>query len=303
MEMKVLVTGATGLVGNEIVKLFLQNGIQIHYLTTSKKKIEQKENYKGFYWNPQTGVIDKFAFEGVETIIHLAGATVAKRWTNAYKQEIIESRILSTRLLYQVLSKETHQVKHVISASAVGIYPTSFETVYNEESLEVDASFLGSVVAKWEDEVTTFERLGILVSKVRIGLVLAKDGGALQEMVKPIKMGLGAFFGTGKQYQSWIHIQDIAAVFYFLMMNKYEGIFNGVAPYPSTNAELTKAIAKQLSKPIFLPNIPKFMMKIILGEMHQMLFSSQQVSARKLLDKGFQFKFVSLDKALHNLLE
>lgn len=301
--MKVLITGATGLVGNEIVKLFLQNGVQVHYLSTSKEKLEHKENFKGFYWNPTTSELDINAFEDVTTIIHLAGASVAKRWTKSHKQEIIESRVLSTKLLFQYLAKNSHQVTHIISASAIGIYPHSFDVVYNESHLEVDESFLGSVVAKWEDEVNAFERLGIKVTKIRIGIVLAKKGGALQEMVKPIKMGLGTAFGSGEQYQSWIHIQDLAQIFYFIMQYQYEGVFNAVSPYPVTNNEMTKAIGKVLEKPIFLPNIPKFIMKILLGEMHEILFLSQHVSARKLLDKGFQFRYASLDKALINLLK
>lgn len=300
--MKVLITGATGLLGNELVKLFLQNGIQIHYLTTSKKKIEKEENFKGFYWNPITGDIDEQAFDEVDTIIHLAGASIAQRWTSKSKQEIIESRVLSTRLLFQTLSKRMHTVKQFISASAIGIYPSSLEKVYNETEKEVDNSFLGNVVAKWEDEVGQFERLGITVSKVRIGIVLAKEGGALQKFVKSIKLGLGAPFGSGKQYQSWVHIHDLAAIFQFVYQNRLSGIYNAVSPYPVTNVEMTKAIAKKLSKPLIMPNIPKLAMKLVLGEMHYVLFASHHVSARKILDEDFQFKYASLDKALQNLL-
>lgn len=130
--MKVLITGATGLLGNELVKLFLQNGIQIHYLTTSKKKIEKEENFKGFYWNPITGDIDELAFDEVDAIIHLAGSSISQRWTSKNKQAIIESRVLSTRLLYQTLSKRIHTVKQFISASAIGIYPNSLDKVYTE---------------------------------------------------------------------------------------------------------------------------------------------------------------------------
>lgn len=301
--MKVLITGATGLVGNELVNLLLQNGISVNYLSTSKSKLVSESNYKGFYWNINSGEIDKNAFDEVETIIHLAGASVSKRWTNSYKEEIINSRILSTRLLYQTLAKNQNQVKHIISASAIGIYPSSVAEIYTENTKSVDNSFLGEVVVKWEEEVNNFERLNLIVSKVRIGLVLAKEGGALQEMVKPIKLGIGSGFGTGKQYQSWIHIHDLAAIFYFVLSNKLSGIYNAVSPYPVTNNELTKTIAKILGKPYFFPNVPKFMMKLVLGEMHQILFSSQNVSARKILDKGFQFKFASLEKALQNLLK
>ena len=301
--MTVLITGATGLVGQELVNLLLQNGHNVHYLSTSKSKLVTNTNYKGFYWNPKNAEIDTNALTDVEVIIHLAGANVAKKWTTAYKEEIIESRVLSTQLLYQTLQKNSHQVKQIISASAVGIYPDSLTDIYHETDLDIDVSFLGNVVKQWENEVSQFEKLEIIVSKIRIGIVLAKNGGALQEMAKPIKYGVGAAFGSGEQYQSWIHVQDLVAIFQFVMENRLPGIYNGVAPYPVTNSELTKAIAKTLGKPLFLPNIPKFVMKLILGEMHQILFSSQHVSCRKLLDENFQFKFASLDKALNDLLK
>ena len=301
--MTVLITGATGLVGQELVSLLLQNGSTVHYLSTSKSKLVSQNNYKGFYWNPKTSEIDLNALTDVEVIVHLAGASVAKKWTPSYKQEIIESRVLSTRLLYKTLQKNLHQVKQIVSASAIGIYPNDLNYIYHETDNKVDNSFLGNVVQQWEEEVNQFEKLHINVAKIRIGIVLAKNGGALQEMVKPIKMGVGAAFGSGLQYQSWIHIQDLVAIFQFVIQNQLSGVFNGVAPYPVTNAELTKAIAKTLGKPLFLPNIPQFVMKLILGEMHQILFSSQHVSCRKLLDLKYQFKFASLDKALCDLLK
>ncbi len=301
--MTVLITGATGLVGQELVSLLLQNGFTVHYLSTSKSKLVSQNNYKGFYWNPKTSEIDLNALTDVEVIVHLAGASVAKKWTPSYKQEIIESRVLSTRLLYKTLQKNLHQVKQIVSASAIGIYPNDLNYIYHETDNKVDNSFLGNVVQQWEEEVNQFEKLHINVAKIRIGIVLAKNGGALQEMVKPIKMGVGAAFGSGEQYQSWIHIQDLVGVFQFVIQNQLSGVFNGVAPYPVTNAELTKAIAKTLGKPLFLPNIPQFVMKIMLGEMHQILFSSQHVSCRKLLDLKYQFKFASLDKALNDLLK
>ena len=301
--MTVLITGATGLVGQELVSLLLQNGFTVHYLSTSKSKLVSQNNYKGFYWNPKTSEIDLNALTDVEVIVHLAGASVAKKWTPSYKQEIIESRVLSTRLLYKTLQKNLHQVKQIVSASAIGIYPNDLNYIYHETDNKVDNSFLGNVVQQWEEEVNQFEKLHIKVAKIRIGIVLAKNGGALQEMAKPIKIGVGAAFGSGEQYQSWIHVQDLVAIFQFVMENQLAGIYNGVAPYPVTNSELTKAIAKTLGKPLFLSNIPKFVMKLILGEMHQILFSSQHVSCRKLLDENFQFKFASLDKALNDLLK
>lgn len=300
--MRVLITGATGLIGQEIVKLCHEKDIAVNYLTTSKSKIKQHQNYQGFYWNPKTEDIDVSCFNNVDAIIHLAGATVSKRWTPTYKKEILNSRIEGTQLLINALKGETHSIKQVVSASAIGIYPDSLIHYYDETFNDFDDSFLSEVVKAWEHAVDGFSKLNINVSKVRIGLVLSNKGGALQEMVKPIKLGLGAAFGSGKQWQSWIHINDLARIFLYVLENKLSGVYNGVAPNPVTNLELTKTIAKVLDKPLFLPNIPRFVMKLVLGEMHTLLFDSQRVSSKKIEDKGFQFKDYHLQPALEGLL-
>jgi len=239
---------------------------------------------------------------GVDAIIHLAGATVSKRWTTNYKQEIIESRTLSSNLLYTCLKNHPNQVKQIVSASAIGIYPDSLNLIYTEENKSIDDGFLGHVVMKWEESVDVFSRLNVKVCKLRTGLVLSKKGGALTEMIKPIKIGLGSPFGSGKQVQSWIHVEDLAAMYFFAVQNQWEGVFNAVAPNPVTNAELTKAIAKTINKPLFMPNIPKFAMKLVLGEMHELLFSSQNVNSAKAEKNGFQFRYRDLAKTLDNLL-
>lgn len=291
------------MIGQELVKVLRQNHVKIHYLSTSREKLVHSENYKGFYWNPKENEIDVNAFEGVSVIYHLAGATVAKRWTSSYKKEILESRIVPTQLLYSTLEKNPNEVNQIISASAIGIYPDSLGAIYNEENKGVDDSFLGEVVQRWETEVDAFKKLNCKVTKIRIGIVLSNKGGALPKMVTPIKYGLGAAFGSGKQYQSWIHIEDLAAIFYYTLVSELDGIYNAVAPHPVTNATLTKEIARVLKRPLWLPNIPKFLMKIVLGEMHILVYSSQSVSALKILNEGYQFKFASVEKALDNLLK
>ena len=300
--MKILITGATGMIGNELVSLLLQNGISINYLTTSRKKIIDEPRYQGFYWNPQEGKIDENCLLDVDVIIHLAGASISKRWTWAYKQEIIESRILSSNLLYKVLKNNPHQVRQLISASAIGIYEDDLTTVYTEDATAVDDSFLGTVVVKWEQSVDKFRLLNIQVCKIRTGLVLSKKAGVLAEMLKPIQLGLGAPFGSGKQYQSWIHIYDLVHLYYYAVKNGWEGVYNAVAPKPVTNEELTVKIANQVQKPLFMPNIPQFLMKLMLGEMHMLLFTSQNVSASKAIDAGYDFKFKTIDAALKDLL-
>jgi len=300
--MKVLITGATGMIGSELAALFLQNGISVHYLTTSKKEIKSENNFQGFYWNPQQGMIDENCMLGVDSIIHLAGASISKRWTQSYKQEIIESRIVSANLLYKILKSNPHQVKQFVSASAIGIYPDNLSKLYTEDEKSVDGSFLGNVVVKWEESVDKFKLLNINVCKIRTGLVLSKKGGMLQELLKPIKLGLGSPFGTGKQWQSWIHIHDLVHLYFYVVTHEWQGIYNAVSPNPVTNTTLTKSVAEKLRKPFFMPNIPKFLMKFILGEMHILLFTSQKVSAQKAIDNGFEFRYKNLDAALKDLL-
>ena len=300
--MKVLITGATGLIGTELVSLLLQNGISVNYLTTSKKKIVNELNFNGFYWSPEQGLIDENCLMGVDSIINLAGANIAKRWTNSYKQEIIESRLLSSALLFKALKNNPNQVKQIISASGTSIYPNSDTIIYDENSTQVNDSFLGNVVVKWEESTDKFASLGLKVCKLRTGIVLSAKGGALVEMLKTIKLGLGSSFGSGKQIQSWIHIHDIAALYFYAIKNNLDGVYNAVSPNPVTNEELTFSIAKVLKKPLFMPNVPRFAMKLILGEMHELLFENRNLSANKIEDKGFEFKYKSIDEALINIL-
>ncbi len=301
--MKILITGATGLIGTELVSLLLQNGVSIHYLARSKKEVKNEPNYQGFLWNPEQGKIDENCLLGVDAIVHLAGAPISMRWTQKNKQEIIESRILSTNLLYRTLKSHPNQVKQLVSASAIGIYPDSLENVYTEDNKSIDDSFLGQVVVKWEQAADQFKRLDIKVCEIRTGLVLAKKGGMLKELLKPIKLGAGSAYGSGKQWQSWIHIDDLTHLYYFAIQNNWEGVYNATAPNPVDNEELTKTVAKVLEKPYFMPNIPEFLLKLMLGEMHILLIASQNVSSQKAQDNGFIFKYRTLEKALKAILQ
>ncbi|MCT4629008.1 MAG: TIGR01777 family oxidoreductase [Winogradskyella sp.] len=301
--MIVLITGATGLIGQNIVKQCHAKGINVHYLTTSKSKLSKQNNYKGFYWNPNNNEIDYACFEGVSVIINLVGASISKRWTKAYKKEVLESRIKSATLLQDTIKAHNFKVAYVVSASAIGIYPISLTNYYEEDCVEVSNSFLGNVVKRWEEATDGFKALGCKVAKIRIGLVLAKKGGALPEIIKPIKLGVGAAFGDGKQWQSWIHVQDLADMFIYAVDYQLVGVYNGVAPNTVTNKEFTKIVASVLQRPLILPNIPKFVMKLILGEMHILLFESQRVSSKKIEEKNFHFRFANLRPALEDLLK
>jgi hypothetical protein len=300
--MRVLITGATGLIGTAIVQQCQKNGIAVSYLTTSKNKLSTEEHYTGFYWNPKEGVIDSACFKDVQTIINLAGSTISKRWTKSRKSEILQSRVDALALLKNTLANHEHTVKHLISASGIGAYPSSLTNYYEETYPATSQTFLGKVVREWEEAANSFNDLGINTAKIRIGLVLSNQGGALPQMTKPISFWAGAAFGTGEQWQSWIHINDLARLFIFVMEHHLEGIYNGVAPNPVTNTDLTKTIARILNKPLFLPNIPKGMMKLLLGEMHLLLFESQRVCSKKIENKGFLFKYNNLEHALGELL-
>ena len=300
--MKILIAGATGLVGTEIVKQSLAKNYTVHYLTTSRDKIVTEKNYKGFYWNPLSQEIDANCLNGIDTIINLAGASISKRWTTSHKKAILNSRIDSLQLLHRLLSENKHRVKQICSASALGIYPSSFTKKYHESDEEVSTSFLGEVVEAWENEIDSFQSLDLKISKIRIGIVLSKNGGALTEMVKPVKLGAAAALSSGKQWQSWIHVSDLAKLFLFSVEEKLTGIYNGVASNPVTNKEMTKKIAKQLEKPFFLPNVPAFVMKLMLGEMSSIVLESQYLKNDKIKNAGFYFEYNTIEEALAECL-
>ncbi|GGW27220.1 TIGR01777 family oxidoreductase [Arenibacter certesii] len=297
--MRILITGATGLVGTEITKLCKERGIEVNYLTTSKKKIVSEEGYKGFYWNPSKNEIDSNCFSGVSAIINLAGASIAQRWTKRNKEKIRSSRLDSLRTLAGALENlDEHAIDIMVSASAMGIYPNSPSNYYTEEDKRVDDSFLGEVVSLWEEEADKFEKFNIAVAKVRTGLVLSSNGGALPKMAKPIQYYLGASLGSGKQWQSWIHVQDLAAIFLHIVEAELTGVYNGVGPNPVSNAKLTKEIAKALKKPLFLPNVPRVALQLALGDMSYLLFASQRVSSKKIEATGFNFGYANICRAL-----
>lgn len=300
--MKILITGATGLVGNEIVRLCKERDIAINYLTTRKGKIVSEPGFQGYYWNPDANEIDLNCFEGVTAIINLAGASISKRWTSNYKNLILSSRVNSLQTLYGALEKiDRSTITSFVSASAIGIYPNSLSNFYAEEEKNVDDSFLGEVVSEWERKVDQFKTFSLNLAKIRIGLVMSEKGGALPEIAKPIKYYAGAAFGSGLQWQSWIHINDLARMFLYVTEFELQGVYNGVGPNPVNNTKLVKEIARVLKRPLFLPNVPEFVMKAILGEMSYLLFASQRVSSKKIEEEGFIFNYSNIGSALESI--
>ena len=302
MSYTVLITGATGLVGKALVKKCLQNGFNVHYLTTRKSKIKLQENYKGFYWNPQLEIIDISCFEGVNIIINLAGSSIAQRWTKAYKSLILSSRKKALELLHSSIETHDFPVKHIISASAIGIYPDSKTRYYEEDFQGTDISFLRTVVRSWEGALKAFNALGVKTTALRIGIVLDKHEGALPKISGPIKGYIGSALGSGDQWQSWIHIDDLVRMFMFVLDSSLEGVFNAVAPNPVQQKDFVKSVANVLKRPIFFPKVPEFILNFALGEMSAIALESQRVSAQKIQDLGFEYDFHELDAALRDLL-
>tara|TARA_B110000858_G_scaffold100251_1_gene115156 strand:+ start:1010 stop:1915 length:906 start_codon:yes stop_codon:yes gene_type:complete len=301
--MNILITGATGLIGRKLTNDLLLNGYAVNYLTTRKSQIKSNSKINGYYWNPEKNIIDLECFKNVDTIINLAGSNIAKRWSDSNKLDILNSRIKSLNLLKHSISNNKINIKKIISASAIGIYPSSVDNVYKENESLISDSFLGKVVCQWESAVNSFKDLEIDVAIVRIGLVLSRDGGILSKSILPIQYGFGSFFGNGNQWQSWIHFQDISNIFYHILKYDLSGVFNGVSPNPVTNKTFTKKIAKFLNRPLLLPNLKKWMMRLLLGEMHTIIFESQNVSCEKLTKSKFKFKFDNFDQAIADLLK
>lgn len=295
----ILITGGTGLVGRRLSKRLSEKGFNVSHFTRNPTK----GTYQSFHWDPQKNTIDKEAIQQADVIIHLAGAGVADhRWTKSWKKEIYDSRINATRLLVDAIRTHNSKLSHFISASAIGFYGWDTGGVLVNESSPKGEGFLSDVVADWEQEVARLDEIGVKHASIRIGIVLSSEGAALVEMMKPIKWGLGAALGSGKQFMSWIHIEDLCEMFHHVLSQQLDGIFNAVAPGPVSNKEFTKQLAKNLKKPLFLPNVPKFVLSLMLGEMQVMLTGGNNVSSEKIEATGFNFQYPSLDSALKNLV-
>jgi uncharacterized protein (TIGR01777 family) len=300
MTNKILITGASGLIGKRLTEMLLEKGYQVAHLSRSSKS----GKVPSFVWDVDKGEMESQALEGVEGIIHLAGAGVAdKRWSKSRKEEILQSRVKSTKLLFDTLSKNPNQVKSFISASAIGYYGFESEEVLTEDS-KPGIDFLANVTKQWEAEVDKLAVLKIRVVKLRIGIVLSEKGGALPEMAKPIRLGFGSPLGSGKQQLSWIHLDDLCEMFiHAFQMNQMNGAFNAVSGDWVTNAQMTKEISKILNKPLWAPNVPAFVLKIVVGEMAMIVLGGSKVSADKIKKSGFVFKYTELNEALKKSLK
>lgn len=294
--MRILITGGSGLVGKHLTRLLQHEGHEVAWLTRSASS---QGSPRKFEWNIEQQTMDVNALVWADAIVHLAGAGVAdKRWSDARKREILESRVQSTRLLYEHLKVTQHSVKQFISASAIGYYGFKTSDAWFDEQTPVGNDFLAEVTQKWEEEVEQFTHLGVNTSFVRIGIVLAKEGGALKEMLKPPVISA---LGSGEQWIPWIHIQDLCRIFSHTLKENLSGVYNAVAPNPVNNLELSKALAKNYSK-LFLPiPLPGFVLKLAVGEMAGMLLNGTRVKCDKIINTGFKFVYEELEDALKSL--
>lgn len=299
MSKHILITGGTGLLGKILTKELQNQGHHVSILSRSPEKVK---GVKAFYWDVEKQEIDEQCLDGIDTVIHLAGEGIAdKKWTFKRKQEIIDSRVISIQLIYQLMSKNQNRVKAVVSASAVGFYGDRADEILTEESNK-GTGFLSDACHFWEEAVDQGQQFEIRIVKLRIGLLLTSKGGVLA----PFKLMVNTFtamnFGNGRQWFPWIHADDLVGMFAWAVNDdKITGVFNATAPTPVTNSVFTKTLAKVLKKPFWPFQIPVFMLKMILGERKELLLMSNKTDSKKIQQAGYVFKFVDLKKALEDI--
>ncbi len=298
MQETILITGGSGLVGSQLTKLFLSKNFRVRHLS---RRASENDFTTSFKWDLENNSWDPKAIEGVSFIIHLAGANVAgSRWTAQRKREILESRTRGSKLIAKMVDSSNGEIKGVISASAVGYYGSANTSSSAIETDKAGNDFLAKVCVQWENEITNCKTS---VAIMRTGVVLAKEGGAVPKMVAPIKLGLGSPLGTGTQPMPWIHINDLCNMYLYAIQKGLNGVYNAVAPETVNNKELTYKLAKTVNRKIILPNVPSFVLKLMLGEMSSMLLTGVEVSSQKIKDKGFEFEYPSLSSALSQILK
>ncbi|MEO5889266.1 MAG: TIGR01777 family oxidoreductase [Ferruginibacter sp.] len=300
----VLITGGTGLIGRQLTKHLSAKGYQVIILTRKVPFLMAADpNVTFAIWDVATQTIDLVALQKADYLIHLAGAGVVdKKWTAAYKNEIIKSRTESSAFLIETLKKNPNKVKTLVSASAIGWYgedPSPGKDGFVETDKPAPG-FLGETCKLWEESIEPVEELGIRLVKIRTGIVLSNEGGALPEFKGPVKFGVAGILGSGKQVVSWIHIDDLCRMYIEAIENdQLFGSYNGVAPGPVTNKELTMGIANHLKGKFYIPmHVPEFVLKIMLGDRSMEVLKSTTVSCEKIKKKGFTFLYPSIESAL-----
>lgn len=289
------------MIGMRLSEMLIDQGYEVAHLS---RKPEKVPTYKTFRWDVKEGYIDESAITYADYIVHLAGASLAgEKWTEERKREIINSRVQSANLLYRCLNETEHHVKGFISASGINAYGNSGDQLVSEESTLGD-DFLAEICKAWEASAWQMHDLNLRTVILRLGVVLSVKGGALPQMAKPIKLMAGAPLGSGKQYMSWVHIDDACRLFIRAIEDpQFKGVYNAVAPHPVTNREFMTELAEAMKKPLVLPNVPAFAINLMLGEMSEVVLASVRASANKVMQTGFTFEYNYLREALESFYE
>ena len=296
----ILITGGTGLIGSKLLDSIDKSVYNVYVLTRKKSYKENGVNY--INWDPENSVLDISQIKNLYSIINLAGESIdGSRWTSNYKRKILDSRVNSTRLLFNKVKEMKELPKSFISASATGFYEVNTDNPQAETDLPGN-NFLSDVVQQWEKEILKFKSLGLRTTTFRIGLVLSKDGGVLKRLYPIFKFFLGVPIGSGKQMISWIHESDmIGLINMAIESNKFEGIYNAVAPEIITNTEFTKSLLKSLNR-FSYPSIikaPSFIVRILFGEQSDLVLNGLNISSEKIMQSNYKFKFTKLSSALN----
>ena len=301
--MKLILTGGTGFIGHALRESLTQKGNEVVIFTRQASK----ENHPGIrtryvYWNPPEKGNWENELEGAGGIINLAGEPiVGKRWSRGQKQKILKSRVNAAQALVNALRQAKRKPLLLLNASAIGYYGPHGDETLTEKSSHGNG-FLSETCVSWEAQALAAQALGIRVALIRTGIVLEKSGGALQKMLPPFQWGLGGPLGSGKQWMSWIHLADLVGIIHFILEKKeIQGPVNGTAPNPVTMKEFAQTLAKVLHRPAIFP-VPEFVLKILLGEMSDVLLKGQRVLPKRALDAGYAFQFPKLEAALENIL-
>lgn len=296
--MKIAITGASGLIGRRLMKALAADGHTLHALSRHAGT-NLPSGVTLTSWDPVKGEPPTEAVNGLDAIVHLAGEPVAQRWSDDAKRRIRESRVAGTTNLVRAMSKVAAPPKTLVCASAIGYYGDRGDEALTEDSAP-GAGFLPEVCVAWEKAAAAAEAFGTRVVRVRIGIVLDPRGGALAKMLPPFRMGVGGKIGSGRQWMSWIHIEDLVSIFRFALAQQVSGPVNGVAPSPVTNADFTRALGAALRRPALFP-APGFVLKALFGEMSEVLLASQRVLPK--VAGGVAYRFPQLDGALAELLK
>ncbi|HTM49722.1 MAG TPA: TIGR01777 family oxidoreductase [Bryobacteraceae bacterium] len=299
--MNITITGATGFVGRRLIARLGEEPHQLHVLARSTAVRFGDTAVWISRWDPEKEDPPEESLINADAVVHLAGEPVAQRWTPEAKKRILDSRVQGTRRLVNALSTRSKRPAALICSSAVGIYGSRGGEVLTESSAP-GSGFLADVCKEWEEQARLAESLGIRVARIRTGIVLGKGGGALRKMLPPFKAFLGGRIGSGDQWMSWIHIDDLVGIISHALRNPISGAFNGTAPNPVTNAEFTRQLASVLGRPAVFP-VPGFALKALFGEMAEMLLGGQKALPRAAEAAGYKFRYRDLEPALADILK